>query len=285
MTIVIDALGMCASKENLHKKEVEKLTEVLNEKPKFVIINASDDKGNERYIKGKIAEGTKVGLDVQCVKLHKDCTNMDVLDIIEECNMENIPVILQLPTYDHLDTELLIGSIEPHVDADCFSETLIGRSILDSNCTVAPATPKGVMELLDYHEVEIKGKVALVIGKSNHVGKPLCNMLMSRGATVISANSSTKDLSQWLKQADIVISCVGKLDLIHSKDLKQECVLIGVGFTYIEGKQILDFDLEEIKQSNIPSLVSNRINCTGKATIYALIDNVIELHRLNLGLE
>ena len=285
MTIVIDALGMCASRENLHKKEVEKLTEVLNEKPKFVIINASDDKGNERYIKGKMTEGTKIGLDVQCIKLHKGCTNNDVLDIIEECNIGNIPVILQLPTYDHLDAEFLIGSIKPHVDADCFSETMIGRSILDSNCTVAPATPKGVMELLNYHEVEIKGKVALVVGKSNHVGKPLCNMLMSKGATVISANSSTKDLSHWLKQADIIVSCVGKLNLIHSKDLKQECVLIGVGFTYVNGKQILDFDLEEVKQSNIPSLVSNRINCTGKATIYALIDNVINLHRLNLGLE
>lgn len=285
MTIVIDALGMCASKENLHKEEVKRLTDVLNDRPKFVIINASDDKGNERYIKGKIAEGTKIGLDVQCIKLHKGCTNNDVLDIIEECNIGNIPVILQLPTYDHLDAEFLIGNIKPHVDADCFSDTMIGRSILDTNCNIAPATPKGVIELLNYHDVEIKGKVALVIGKSNHVGKPLCNMLMSRGATVISANSSTKDLTSLLKMADIVVSCVGKLDLIHSKDLKQECVLIGVGFTYVNGKQILDFDLEDVKQSNKPSLVSNRINCTGKATIYALIDNVIELYKLNLRLK
>ena len=284
MTIVINALGMCESKENIHKENVRKLTEKLGHKPKFVIINASDDKGNERYIKGKIAEGTKVGLDVQCVKLEKDCTNIDVLKIIEKCNEENTPVILQLPTFSHLSTDYLISKIEPHVDADCFSDVMIGKSILGSNVNVGPATPKGVMELLKYHEVELEGKVALVIGKSNHVGKPLCNMLMSKGATVISANSKTKDLSQWLKQADIVISCVGRLNLIQAKDLKRDCVLIGVGFTYVEGKQILDFDLEEVKNSGIPSLVSNRINCTGKATIYALIDNVIELHNLNVGI-
>ena len=284
MTIVIDALGMCARKENVHRERVQQLTEIMQEKPKFIIINASDDKGNERYIKGKIAEGTKVGLDVHCVKLDEDCTNSDVLDIIMECNEEKIPVILQLPTYDHLDTEYLISKIEPHVDADCFTETLVGKTILGSDNGIAPATPKGVMALLDYHYVNVKGKVALVIGKSNHVGKPLCNMLMSRGATVICANSSTKDLSHWLRQADIVVSCVGKLDLIQAKDLKRGSVVIGVGFTYVEGKQILDFDLAKVEESQIPSLVSNRINCTGKATIYALIDNVIQLHSLNVGL-
>ena len=284
MTIVIDALGMCARKENVHRERVQQLTEIMQEKPKFIIINASDDKGNERYIKGKIAEGTKVGLDVHCVKLDEDCTNSDVLDIIMECNEEKIPVILQLPTYDHLDTEYLISKIEPHVDADCFTETLVGKAILGSDNGIAPATPKGVMALLDYHYVNVKGKVALVIGKSNHVGKPLCNMLMSRGATVICANSSTKDLSHWLRQADIVVSCVGKLDLIQAKDLKRGSVVIGVGFTYVEGKQILDFDLAKVEESQIPSLVSNRINCTGKATIYALIDNVIQLHSLNVGL-
>ena len=285
MTIVINAIGMCENKEQIHREKVEVLTKSMGEKPKFIIINASDDKGNERYIKGKIAEGTKVGLDVHCIKLDENCSDQDVLCIIEECNEENIPVILQLPTYNHLDTEFLIKSIEAHVDADCFSETMIGKSILDKDCDIGPATPKGVIELLKYHNVEIESKVALVIGKSNHVGKPLCNMLMNEGATVICANSKTRDLKHWLKQADIVISCVGKLDLIQSKDLKQDCVLIGVGFTYVNGKQILDFDLQEVADSNIPSLVSNRINCTGKATINSLIDNVIALHMFNEGIK
>ena len=218
------------------------------------------------------------------MKLEKDCTNLDVLEIIEKCNKDNVPVILQLPTFSHLNTDYLISKIQPHVDADCFSDVMIGKSVLGSNINVGPATPKGVMELLNYHDVDVVGKVALVIGKSNHVGKPLCNMLMTKGATVISANSRTKDLSHWLRQADIVISCVGKLNLIKAIDLRQDCVLIGVGFTYVEGKQTLDFDLEEMKNSGIPSLVSNRVNCTGKATVYALIDNVIELHKLNVGI-
>lgn len=283
MTIIIDALEMCSSREETNKNRVNTITEILGDRPKFIIINASDDKGNERYIKGKIAEGTKVGLDVHCIKLEENCTDEDVLDIIHECNEEKIPVILQLPTFNHLNTELLISEINPNVDADCFSDTMIGQSILNKS-NVGPATPKGVMALLDYHNVELSGKVALVIGKSNHVGKPLCNLLMNRGATVICANSKTKDLSMWLSQADVVISCVGKLDLFTSKDVKLGSTIIGVGFTYVEGKQILDFDLVEMTLSGIPSLVSNRINCTGKATIYALIDNVISLYEMNLGI-
>ena len=215
MTILIDALEMCSSKEEVNKNRVTELTNVLGYKPKFIIINASDDKGNERYIKGKIAEGTKVGLDVECIKLEENCTDEDVLDIIHKCNDEDIPVILQLPTFKHLNTEYLISEIKPYVDADCFSDTRIGQAVVNKS-DVCPATPKGVMTLLDYHKVALEGKVALVIGKSNHVGKPLCTMLMNRGATVISANSKTKDLKHWIKQADIVISCVGKLDLFNS---------------------------------------------------------------------
>ncbi len=284
MTTIIDAIEMCENKVEKYQRDTNNIKEVIGKKPKFIIINASNDEGNARYIKGKIKEGEKSGLDVEVIKFEEDCNNDDILNIINKCNEEKIPVILQLPTFKHLDTESLMKAISYDIDADGFAREWIGEINLGNDKTLAPATPKGVISLLEYHNVEIQGKVALVIGKSSHVGKPLCSMLMNRGATLINANSKTKDLDSLVKMADIVISCVGRPNLIGASDIKEDAVVIGVGFTYINGKQILDFDVDEIVSLGKANLVSNRINCTGKATINSLIDNVIELYKMNFNI-
>ena len=284
-TMVIDAIDMC--EENIVSliDEVKIIKEKIGRKPKFVIINASDNEANSRYIKGKIKEGEKAGLDVEVIKFERNCTNNDVLSIINLCNRSKTPVILQLPTFEHLDSKKLIDEIKHNVDADGFSREWIGEVNLGNDKLVAPATPKGVINILEYHKVELEGKNVLVIGKSNHVGKPLCSMLMNRGATVINANSKTKDLSSLVKISDVIISCVGKPNLIDPKDVKEDSVLIGVGFTYIDRKQVLDFDVDQIVRMNKARLVSNRINCTGKATINSLISNVVYLYKLNYEIE
>lgn len=284
-TMVIDAIDMC--EENIVSliDEVKIIKEKIGRKPKFVIINASDNEANSRYIKGKIKEGEKAGLDVEVIKFERNCTNNDVLSIINLCNRSKTPVILQLPIFEHLDSNKLINEIKHNVDADGFSREWIGEVNLGNDKLVAPATPKGVINILEYHKVELEGKNILVIGKSNHVGKPLCSMLMNRGATVISANSKTKDLSSLVKISDVIISCVGKPNLINPKDVKEDSVLIGVGFTYIDRKQVLDFDVDQIVRMNKARLVSNRINCTGKATINSLISNVVYLYKLNYEIE
>ena len=239
MTKIVDAIEMCENKIHKFKEETKTIEARINRKPEFIIINASDDEGNARYIKGKITEGEKAGLNVNAIKLEADCTNNDVEEIINRCNEEKIPVILQLPTYKHLDTEYLMKLIDYTVDADGFAKEWIGEINLGNDKLLAPATPKGVISLLEYNNIEIEGKIALVIGKSNHVGKPLCSMLMNRGATLINANSKTKNLSELVKMADIVISCVGRQNLVDAKDIKDGATVIGVGFTYVGRKQIL----------------------------------------------
>ena len=284
-TMVIDAIDMC--EENIISliDEVKIIKEKIGRKPKFVIVNASDNEANSRYIKVKIKEGEKAGLDVEVIKFERNCNNNDVLSIINLCNRSKTPVILQLPTFEHLDSKKLIDEIKYNVDADGFSREWIGEVNLGNDKLVAPATPKGVINILEYHKVELEGKNVLAIGKSNHVGKPLCSMLMNRGATVINANSKTKDLSSLVKISDVIISCVGKPNLINPKDVKEDSVLIGVGFTYIDRKQVLDFDVDQIVRMNKARLVSNRINCTGKATINSLISNVVYLYKLNYEIE
>lgn len=284
-TKIINAIEMCEVNKETYKKDVMNIEKVIRRKLQFVIINASDDEGNKRYIKNKIKEGEAVGLDVRVMEFDESCTDYDILYVIELCNENKIPVILQLPIYNHLNKDLLLDRIEPDVDADGFTREWLGEINLCHDDNIVPATPKGVMNLLDYHNVELKGKVALVIGKSNHVGRPIATLLMNRDATVLVANKETTDLPSLVRMADIIVSCVGKLDLINPEDLKDGVVLIGVGFTYVNGRQILDFDIDKVVETGKASLVSNRINCTGKATVNALIGNVVNLYKMNFGLD
>ena len=132
---------MCEAKTLEYKKETNKIQKAIGRQPEFVIINASDDEGNARYIKGKIKEGEKCGLKVSAIKLEKDCTEEDVLEIINRCNDERIPVILQLPTFNHLDSNKLIKEISYSVDADGFAKEWIGEVNLGNDKIVSPATP------------------------------------------------------------------------------------------------------------------------------------------------
>jgi methylenetetrahydrofolate dehydrogenase (NADP+)/methenyltetrahydrofolate cyclohydrolase len=280
-TLVIDAKQMCEEIKKILKEEVIRIQEVIGKQPEFVIINASDDESNKRYIKNKIKEGEDIGLKVTVLEFAESVTTEEIVSVIDSCVKDKVPVILQLPIYDHLDKERLLNAIDYTVDADGFTKEWIGKMNLSDESGVLPATPKGVINLLEYHDVEIKGKVALVIGKSNHVGRPIANLLMNREATVLVANKDTVDLDKLVKQADIIVSCVGKTDLVKAEIIKEGSVLIGVGFTYVNGRQILDFDVDKIVAQGFASMVSNRINCTGKATVNALISNVVKLYKLN----
>src|SRR5699024_4327421 len=136
--------------------EVKIIKEKIGRKPKFVIVNASDNEANSRYIKGKIKEGEKAGLDVEVIKFERNCTNNDILSIINLCNRSKTTVILQLPTFEHLDSKKLIDEIKHNVDADGFSREWIGEVNLGNDKLVAPATPKGVINILEYHKVELE---------------------------------------------------------------------------------------------------------------------------------
>ena len=279
MVKIIDAIELC----NERVKELQQKVYSLNNtfrKLQFCIINASDDKGNERYIQNKIKLAEEIGIDAIVHKFDKDCTDDDILKLINECNEKWCPVILQLPIYEHLDKEKLLDAIDYMVDADGFTREWIGEVNLGNDELVCPATPKGVISLLKYHNIDLQGKNVLVIGSSNHVSKPLLSMILKRGGTILNANINTQDLNSLIRISDVIISCVGKPNLIKPEVIKDGCVLIGVGFTYIDRKQILDFDIDEIVKDGRASIVTNRINCTGKTTVLSLMENVITLYQI-----
>lgn len=263
------------------KESIKEIEHCLHHKPKFIIINASDNEANKRYIKAKVKMAEQLGLEAIVMEFGEEVTDEEIIRYITLCSDENIPVIVQLPIYSHLNKERIFDYIEPWVDADGFSNEWIGKTYASNITEVQPATPKGVMALLDYYEVDYEGKVALVIGRGKHTGQMLANMLINEGATVITANARTKDLHKLTKEADIIISCVGKPNLFTNEDIKEGAIVIGVGFSYVDGKQVQDFNELELTKAKY---VSSRLNCTGKMTVLALMDNIVNLYKINLGL-
>ena len=273
--ILINAKNFKETKVMELKDKISK----LDKKPQLVILSASDDKASENYIRNKMKIGAEVGITVLVVKADERVTTEDMLETIHKLNQDpnTDAIILQLPIYKHLDKEALIKAISPCKDADCFSSVKLG-DVIQGKALVNPCTPNGVINLLDYHAVDVAGKDVVVIGRSVHVGLSLSVMLIQRGATVTTCNSKTKDLSEKIKQADIVISCVGSMGLIDPRWMKKDSVLIGVGITVDENyKQQTDYDVNSMLEFSECSMVGDRVNTTGTATVLALIENVVML--------
>ena len=263
-------------------KELKDKISKLDRKPQLVILSASDDKASENYIRNKMKIGAEIGVTVLVVKADERVTTEDMLETIHKLNLDadTDGIILQLPVYKHLDSERLIKAIAPCKDADCFSSLKLGE-VIQGSSNVKPCTPNGVMNLLDFHNVDVNGKDVVVIGRSVHVGLSLSIMLTQKGATVTTCNSRTKDLESKIRQADVVISCVGKRNLIDPSWMKKDSVLIGVGITVDENfKQQTDYDVNAMLESSKCSMIGDRVNCTGTATVLSLIENVVELARI-----
>lgn len=272
---------------NSKKLKDEKILELKNEieslrrKPKLVIISASDDKASKNYIRNKVKIGAEIGIDVSVVEEGEDITTQELLWTIDNFNIDHQVdgIILQLPVYKHLDSNALIKAISPKKDADCFSSLLLGDLIQGKN-NIKPCTPHGVINILKHHNVDVKGKDIVVIGRSVHVGLSLSIMLTQMGATVTTCHSRTVNLPSKIQQADIVISCAGQRNLIDPKWMKKGSVLLGVGITVDENyKQQTDYSIDDMLELSECELVGDRVNCTGTATVLALMENVVMLSK------
>ena len=247
--------------------------------PKVVILMASDDKPSERYVSNKIKMAEKFNIEAELVKFNENVTNKDLEEIINELNNDESVdgVILQLPVYKHLDAKHLINQICPYKDVDGL--TWYSKALLESNeLKLMPCTPLGVKNLLLLEGVVIAGKNVVVVGKGETSGAPMATTFRNMKATVTVCHSKTsrKDLEFYIRHADIVISCVGKQNLLDAEWFKEGSIIVGVGFTYDEnGKQQLDFNFDKVVELGKAKLVSQRTNCTGKATVISLLYNTV----------
>lgn len=252
----------------LHKKGID---------PCLAVVVAGEDPASQIYVRNKEKACARVGIRSECIRLAPDIDQSViesvVLQLAEKQDIHGI--IVQLPLPSHLDAEAILRLIPPEKDVDGFSSGVIGdlskNHLNDSG--IAPCTPKGIMRLLHRYGVKPEGKHAVIIGRSDIVGKPVAMMLLNENATVTICHSRTKDLYKYTKDADILIVSVGKPKLITADMIKPGAVVVDVGINRVNGKLCGDVDFDPV--SEIASMITPVPGGVGKMTVAMLLENTI----------
>lgn len=251
---------------------------VKNIFPSFAIIMVGDSGASKLYVNNKMSRAKEVGIKAELVYLPSDISQEKLLSTINELNNNNSinGVIVQLPLPDHIDKYVVQQSILPSKDIDGFHPINVGMLSSGIEGGFLPCTPQGCMDLIKTILPDISGKIAVVIGRSNIVGKPLSLLLLQEDATVIIAHSKTKELHLLTNTADIVVSAVGKPLFLNRKHFKKGAVVIDVGINHIVGNSIVgDVDFEDVKDIGLAAITPVP-GGVGPMTVAYLLANVVK---------
>lgn len=246
--MIID--GKALAKEK--RAEIAKQVEALKKKgvtPGLAVVLVGEDPASQIYVRNKHKACEEVGIYSRKITLPEETTEEEILKIIDELN--NDPeidgILVQLPLPKHIDPDKVILSISPDKDVDGFHPVNAGR-LLTGQDGFFPCTPLAVMELIKSAGVDVSGKEAVVVGRSNIVGKPVSMLLLRENATVTICHSKTKDLADVCRRADILVAAVGRPEMITSDYVKEGAVVIDVGINRVGEKKVVgDVAFDEVK--------------------------------------
>ena len=263
------------------KEELAKKVKGYLVKPCLAVIQIGNDEASNIYIKAKEKACDKIGINFIHVKFESDVNEQEVINKIVELNNDNYVngILLQLPIPPKFNQYKLLNLINKNKDVDGLTDINAGL-LFKGNNNLVPCTPLGIINLLKEYNIEISGKHAVVIGRSNLVGKPLAMLLLQNGATVTICHSKTGNLKEFTKQADILISAVGKKDLITKNMVKEGVVVVDVGMNRVDGVVYGDVDFENIK--DIASYITPVPGGVGPMTVAMLLSNVVKNYEKNL---
>lgn len=258
-------------------KELQLKLDKYEVKPTLAVILAGDNPASKIYVNNKKKTAESLGINSIIINYPSDVSEHELLRKIEKLNNDTdiTAILVQLPLPEHIDKFKIINAIKPSKDVDGFTPENSGKLFTGENPYVYPCTPKGILRLLEEYNIELEGKHAVVIGRSNIVGKPLAQMLLDKNATVTICHSHTKNLSEITKTADILVSAVGGKIILENM-VKQNCVVIDVGiFKDENGKTRGDVDFEAVAPKT--SYISPVPGGVGPMTIAMLMSNTVEL--------
>ncbi len=273
MTVIMDG-------KKLRDKILEELKIKLANlrlEPKLVVISVGDDPASKIYVNNKKKYAEKIGIEAVILKLPEDVTTDALLDRIDALNRDPAvtAILVQLPLPVHINKLDILSAILPEKDVDGFTPYNSGLLFSGAKPYAYPATPRGILRLLDEYNIELDGKHVVVVGRSNIVGKPLAQMMLNRNATVTVCHSHTKNLAEITKTADILVSAAGG-KIIEDNMLKSNCVVIDVGiFRDDNGKLRGDVNFETV--SKIASHITPVPGGVGPMTIASLMLNTVDL--------
>lgn len=229
--IILNGKELSKKIEEELKAEVRDLKEKTGKVATLATIIVGDDPASQVYVKMKGNACERIGINSLKIELDKETKTEELLEVIESLNKdENIDgILLQHPVPKHIDERKCFNAINPNKDVDGVTSAGFGAMSMGEDA-FASATPLGIMKLLEFYGIDIEGKKAVVIGRSSILGKPIAMMLLNKNATVTIAHSKTKDLEKIVKEADIVVACVGKPKFVKKEWLKEGVVIVDAGY-------------------------------------------------------
>lgn len=240
----------------------------------FAIIWVGEDEASSIYVRNKIKKCEYAGINVELFHLKDDTPEEELLNLIEKLNYRSDidGILLQSPVPSHIDITKCFNKILPEKDIDGFSNVSVGNLCLGNPYHIS-CTPKGIIKLLEQYNVDVSGKTVCIINRSNIVGKPLFNLLIARDATVTMCHSKTKNIEEFTKRADIVISAVGKPNFITADMIKDNAVIVDVGISRVEGKVVGDVDFENVTDK--AAFITPVPGGVGPMTIAMVLENIL----------
>lgn len=276
MAQIID--GKEVSKKILYeiKVETEQLRQKYEYKPGLAVIIVGDDSASKIYVKRKREACEKIGFYSEAYDLAYDTSEKELLRLVDELNLEPSihGILVQLPLPKHINEKKVLEAIYPQKDVDGFHPINQAKLFLGNSC-IQPCTPKGIIELLKRYELSIQGKHAVVLGRSNIVGKPMSLMLLNENATVTICHSKTENLAEITKTADILVSAIGKANFVTKDMVKDGVVVIDVGMNRLEdGKLVGDVEYQGVFEK--ASYITPVPGGVGPMTIAMLMKNTLD---------
>lgn len=239
----------------------------------LAVILVGSNPASQIYVKNKVKACEEVGIKSYGYYLNEDITEEELLTLIDTLNNDkNVNgILVQLPLPFHFSEKRVLEAINPLKDVDGFSAINAGKLMIGDKSALLPCTPSGVMELIRLSGIDIKGKNAVVVGRSNIVGKPVSLMLLAQDATVTITHSKTTDLASITKTADILVAAVGKPKMITASMVKKGAIVIDVGINRVDGKVVGDVDYDSVAE--VASYITPVPGGVGPMTIAMLLHN------------
>ncbi len=264
--------------KKIREELLNELTERKNDNLSLAVIQIGHDEASSIYIGQKEKMCQNLNIEFKHYNLEDNVTNDEVINLINKLNNDDTTgILLQLPIPKHLDEQRILNTIDYRKDVDGLTNANVANLALDEPGLV-PCTPKGVMTLLNRYNINLEGKNAVIVGRSNLVGKPLFNLMLNKNATVTLCHSKTKNLKEHTLKADILVAAVGKPKFITKEFVKEGAVVIDVGISRVDGKVVGDVDFENVK--DLTSYITPVPGGVGPMTIASLAENIFEANKL-----
>ncbi|ELS6272284.1 TPA: bifunctional methylenetetrahydrofolate dehydrogenase/methenyltetrahydrofolate cyclohydrolase FolD [Staphylococcus aureus] len=271
-----------------YRQGLQDQVEALKEKgftPKLSVILVGNDGASQSYVRSKKKAAEKIGMISEIVHLEETATEEEVLNELNRLNNDDSVsgILVQVPLPKQVSEQKILEAINTEKDVDGFHPINIGKLYIDEQ-TFVPCTPLGIMEILKHADIDLEGKNAVVIGRSHIVGQPVSKLLLQKNASVTILHSRSKDMASYLKDADVIVSAVGKPGLVTKDVVKEGAVIIDVGNTPDEnGKLKGDVDYDAVKE--IAGAITPVPGGVGPLTITMVLNNTLLAEKMRRGID